>query len=88
MLVSPPVWTGRPEMYATLFRPVSWKRPSQPLIATSVAGHSRSHLFYAPHLLVSFLLIDTGAEVSLVPPYTAERKHPETGFSLQAANRH
>ena len=74
-------------MYSTLFRPVSGKRPSQPLIATSVAGHSHSRLFYVKdHISGLSLLIDTGAEVNLVPPSAAERKHPQTGFSLQAAN--
>ena len=73
-------------MYPTLFRPVSGKRPSQPLIATSVAGHSHSLLFYVEDHISGLSLIDKGAEVSLVPPSAAERKHPQTRFSLQAAN--
>lgn len=34
----------------------------------------------------SKFLVDTGAEVSLIPPSRADRKHPQPGFNLQAAN--
>ena len=63
------------------------KRPGQPLTAASDSGQLPSRLFYISdnYSKIRFL-VDTGAEVSLLPPSTFDRKHPHEGFSLQAAN--
>ena len=52
-------------------------------MATSATGRQPSHLLYVTDRTSKLrLLIDTGAEISLVPP--THRK--QNGFSLQAAN--
>ena len=57
-------------------------------MATSVTGHpQRSRLFYVRDLISNLsFLVDTGAEISLIPPSSADRKHKQDGFTLQAAN--
>ena len=65
------------------------KRYRQRIEATNSSGASRSHpsrLFYVTdkHTKQRFL-IDTGAEVSVVPPTPADLKHRQ-GYDLQAAN--
>lgn len=63
------------------------KRAGQSLVATSVTGQSSSRLFFInDHNSNLPFLVNTGAEVSLVPPSSTERKHPQDGFLLQAAN--
>ena len=63
------------------------KQQGQSLVATSVTGRSHSRLFYIiDHNTGLRLLVDTGAEVSLITPSAAERKNPQVGFNLQAAN--
>ena len=50
-------------------------------------SHLGSRLFFIrDHNSNLHFLVDTGAEVSLVPPSSIERKYPQDGFSLQAAN--
>ena len=52
------------------------KHAGQPLIAASVTGQSQSGLFYITDRNSGLhLLVDTGAEVSVVPPTNTERKH-------------
>ena len=56
-------------------------------MATSVPGLQQSRLFYITDRSNGFrFLVDTGAEVSVIPPSVADRKHPRTGLSLQAVN--
>ncbi len=56
-------------------------------MTTSVTGQLVSRLFFiTDHNCNLRFLVDTGAEVSLVPPSSTERTHPQNGFSLQAAN--
>ena len=56
-------------------------------MATSVPGLQRSRLFYITDRSNGFrFLVDTGAEVSVIPPSAADRKHPRTGLNLQAVN--
>ena len=58
------------------------KRPGQSLAATSATGHQPSHLFYVTdHSTGLRFLVDTGAEISVIPPSRTERKH-----QLQAVN--
>lgn len=64
------------------------KRPGRPLAATSAAGpphHSR--LFYVHDRITgSRFLVDTGAQVSIIPPLRAERSHRQGNFNLLAVN--
>ena len=64
------------------------KRAGRPLTAASVTGPSqRCRLFYVQDRSTgSRFLVDTGAEVSVVPPSRAERSHPQESFSLISAN--
>ena len=68
--------------------PEPGKQPSRQLGATSLAGHAApSRLFYVTdrHTKHQFL-VDTGAEVSVIPPTTHERANRLHGQDLQAAN--
>nr|VZI38454.1 unnamed protein product [Spirometra erinaceieuropaei] len=64
-----------------------FKRPRQPVMATTAAGPSRpSRLFYIDDKSSGLrFLVDTGAEVSVIPPLRRHRLKPSQ-FSLQAAN--
>ena len=63
------------------------KRSGQQLGATSVAGHTQSHLFYIiDHTSGLKFLINTGEEVSVVPHSHKHRKTQCKGPSLQAIN--
>lgn len=73
-------------MPVSLFQ-ITGKRPGQSLVATSATGPpTNSRLFYitdrTSHLR---LLVDTGAEVSLIPP-SHRKSSPQPGFQLIAAN--
>ncbi|BHF71289.1 hypothetical protein SprV_0401434400 [Sparganum proliferum] len=67
-------------------RSKSLKRPRQPVIATTAVGPSRpSRLFYISDKSSGLrFLVDTGAEVSVIPPLRRHRLKPSK-FSLQAA---
>ena len=66
---------------------LSGKRPGQLLMATSVAGQQPSCLFYITDSLTGLcFLVDTGADISVIPPSVSERKHCKDSFSLQAVN--
>ena len=72
-------------MQSTLFK--VGKRPGQSLAATGATGLQPSRLFYVTDRSTGLrFLVDTGAEVSVVPPSHAERKHQQDGLSLQAVN--
>ena len=64
------------------------KRHGQPLVATSVPGHqSPSRLFYITDTSSGYkFLIDTGAQVSVIPPTSFQRKQKNNSFQLQAVN--
>ena len=63
------------------------KHASQPPVAANVTGQSQSRLFYITDSNSELhLLVDTGAEVSVVPPINTARKHQQDGFTLQAVN--
>ena len=52
------------------------KRSGQPLMAASAPGLIQSHLFYITDCSNGLrFLIDTGAEVSVIPPSATDRKH-------------
>ena len=65
------------------------KRPGQPLMATSVSDQQPSRLFYVTDSLTGLhFLVDTGAEISVVPPSAWTTNTARTVFiiSLQAVN--
>ena len=67
--------------------PCCFKRRGQPLAATSVAGLPPSRLLYVTdHITGLRFLVDTGAEVSVLPPSRIERTHQQDNFSLSAVN--
>ena len=62
------------------------KLQGQALMATGVSGLIPSHLFYIIDSNHNYrFLVDTGAEVSVLPPSPADRKHQD-GFNLLAVN--
>ena len=56
-------------------------------MATSVAGHTQSRLFYVADKVTGIrFLVDTGSEVSVIPPSSSDRRHPSDKFALTAVN--
>ena len=85
MLVSSTFWKFSTLMSTTLQH--VGKHEGHSLVVVSVAGQSQSHLFYITDCNSGIhLLVDTGAEVSVVPLTNTERKHHQDGFILQAVN--
>ena len=63
------------------------KHPGQPLMATDVACPLPSRLFFITDRTTgNKFLVDTGAEVSVIPPSRAERQYRRDSLTLQAAN--
>ena len=64
------------------------KRASQPLVAVNAEGnHSQSCLFYVTDTNSGLhFLVNTGAEVSLLPASIFDRNRNQAGLPLQAAN--
>jgi predicted aspartyl protease len=75
-------------MPPTVLRVALGKRSGQQLVATNAAGHLKSsRLFYVSDKNSKLqFLIDTGAEVSLLPASVHDRNNRYSGPSLQAAN--
>ena len=66
---------------------LSFKRPDQSLAATSASGLQPSRLFYVTGRSTGLsFLVDTCAEVSIIPPSRNEKAHRHDNFSLQAVN--
>ncbi len=64
-----------------------FKRPGPALAATSAAGPTPSRLFYVSDRSTGMrFLVDTGAQVSVVPPARTDRRNRQGHFSLQAVN--
>ena len=56
-------------------------------MAASGPGLLPSRLFYVTNRSNGYrFLVDTGAEVSVIPPSATDRKHQRTSLSLQAVN--
>ena len=73
-------------MPPTLLQVGKWL--GQPLAATSVAGQQPCRLLFVTDRLTGLrLLVDTGAEVSVVPPSRAEHGRRPDPLSLQAVNK-
>ena len=63
------------------------KRAGQSLAATSVSGLAQSRLFHDSDTTSGTrFLVDTGSEVSVIPPSHTERKHKQDNFTVQAVN--
>ena len=63
------------------------KRPGQSLAATSATGLQPSRLFYVTdHSTGLRFLVDTGAEICVIPPSRTDRKHQQDDFSLPVNN--
>ena len=57
------------------------------LVATGTTSLLPSHLFFITDDNSAYrFLVDTGAEVSVLPPTHTDRKHPQEGFNLLAVN--
>ena len=63
------------------------KRPGRSLAATSVTGLPMSRLFYITDTITGIrFLVDTGAEVSVIPPSPTKRHKQPDLLTLQAVN--
>ena len=63
------------------------KRPGWSLMVANATGQFLSRLFFVlEHVSHCRFLVDTGAEISVIPPTKADRKCCQTGVTLQAAN--
>ena len=63
------------------------KRPGQSLVATNAAGQQTGRLLYVTDRESRLrFLVDTGAEVSIIPPSNVEKKNRQDTFGLLAAN--
>ena len=64
------------------------ERSGQSLAATSATGHPHSRLFFVRDRNSSLsFLVDTGAEVSVVPPSGSTNSRCHTGYALRAVNQ-
>ena len=92
LLVSPQIWLAGTSMQGTMlfFHLISadGKLPSKQLAATSPAGSSpTSRVFYVTDRTTGTrFLVDTGADVSVLPPSTSDKRNPAP-LTLQAVNR-
>ncbi|BHF74019.1 hypothetical protein SprV_0401710300 [Sparganum proliferum] len=80
-------WHISPNLPCFNLRLTTGKRPRQPVTATAAAGQSRpSRLFYINDKSCGLrFLVDTGAEISVIPPPRRHHLKPSQ-FSLKAAN--
>ncbi|GFR95202.1 Pol polyprotein [Elysia marginata] len=64
----------------------SGKRQGGPTVASASPGPLDPHLFITDINTGRFFLVDTGAQVSVIPPTWFDRHHGQRGPPLQAAN--
>ena len=63
------------------------KRLGQPALAATTADHNQSRLFYVKDKLQNLqFLIDTGAQVSIIPASANDKSKPPAALRLQAVN--
>ena len=78
-------------LHSEQLHPAVGKLPSQRLAATSPTGplNNHSRLFYVTDRTTGTrFLVDTGADVSVLPPTPAVKRHPSSSsFTLQAVNK-
>ena len=74
-------------MHATLQLRPAVKRPGQPLAATDVSGPNICRLLHITDRVNKLnFLVDTGAEVSIIPPTRSDRLRKRESFTLSAIN--
>ena len=73
-------------MHSTLQLHSAAKRPGQPLVATDVSGHMCRLLHITDRISKCNFLIDTGAQVSIIPPTCSDRLRKRESFTLSAVN--
>ena len=74
-------------MQASLLQKQPVKRPGQPLMATGVPGLSSCRLLYVTDRTNQLkFLVDTGAEVSVIPPSRTDRSRPRDVSSQRLIN--
>ena len=84
LLVPSAIWSECPKVLSTM---LSGKRWGQPLAATSVTGRQMGHLLYITERESRLrFFVDTGLEVSIIPPSKAERKNRLDTCGLLATN--
>lgn len=84
MLVPSQIWSPSSPLQGTL---QLGKRVGQSLSATSAPGHTSSRLlFVSDRNTNTHFLIDTGSEVSVLPPTSADRQHLHDALILTAVN--
>ena len=63
------------------------KRPGQPLAATDASGHNICRLLHVTDRISKRnFLVDTGAQVSIIPPTRSDRLRKRESFTLSAVN--
>ena len=71
-------------MCATVFG----KQASQAVNATNLPGGRSSRILYIQDRVLRLkFMVDTGADISAIPPSPDERRHINPNFSLRAVNR-
>ena len=71
--------------------PCSWSSPNTNAVTAQIKNDpaTDNHLFYVTDRNSGLrFLVDTGAQVSVIPPSPADRQHRLDNLSLQAANKH
>ena len=85
LLVSLEIWRFCTKMHTSLLQ--IGKRTGQLLMAAYMSGLLPSCLFYVTDRSNSlYFLIDTGAEVSVIPPSATDRKHQWDNLTLHAVS--
>ena len=85
MLVPPALWRQSLQLHPTLCK--VGKRRGQSLAATNAAGLAPSRLFFFTDRYTGLrFLVDTGAQVSVIPPTHKERQHHRSDLTLRAVN--
>ena len=87
MLVPPAVWGVSTEVQTTLHLQTAPKRPGQPLAATGAPGPNSCRLLHVTDSINHLkFLVDTGAQVSVLPPTPTDRVKKQECFNLSAVN--
>ena len=82
-LLSPEDWRPSHQMQPPM--PVGGKRLGHSFLATKIAGHFPSRLFLKDKTSGYHFLVNTDAEVSILPPFGADWKHKQD-LGMRAVN--
>lgn len=94
MLLPPQVWELGQTMCTAMYifsskcfvRPGPGKRPGGPTVASAAAGPHKTSLFVLDKASKRRFLVDTGAQVSVIPATWLDRRQRSSNMSLKAAN--